>query len=97
MRAAASDLPLTFDDVSLAVGATTILDRLNLTIGPGAPTLILGPNGSGKTFFLWLCMGLACLMVGVVTWGGWMDEGSGCRAILFQKPIMLHQIGRSHV
>ena len=57
MRAAPSDLPLTFDDVSLTAGATTILDRVSLTIGPGAPTLILGPNGSGKTSLLRLCMG----------------------------------------
>ncbi len=48
MRAPASDLPLVLDDVSLQAGATTILDRLNLTIAPGAPTLIVGPNGAGQ-------------------------------------------------
>src|SRR5690606_17220243 len=73
MRAARSDLPLSFGDVSLTVGATTILDRLNLTIGPGAPTLILGPNGSGKTSLLRLCMGLASPSRGAVSWGGRTD------------------------
>ena len=88
MRAARSDLPLSFGDVSLTVGATTILDRLNLTIGPGAPTLILGPNGSGKTSLLRLCMGLASPSRGAVSWGGRTDggperprRGVGCRRV----------------
>ena len=57
MRAPSSDLPLVLDGVSLRAGATVILDRLNLTITPGAPTLIVGPNGAGKTTLLRLFMG----------------------------------------
>jgi branched-chain amino acid transport system ATP-binding protein len=49
MRGPSSDLPLVLDAVSLQRGATMILDRLSLTIVPGAPTLIVGPNGAGKT------------------------------------------------
>ena len=97
MRAAPSDLPLAFDDVSLSVGATTILDRLNLTIGPGAPTVILGPNGSGKTSLLRLCMGLVGPTEGVVSWGGRADSGPGRRAILFQKPVMLRRSAAANV
>lgn len=97
MRAAASDLPLTFDDVSLTVGATTIVERLNLTIGPGAPTLILGPNGSGKTSLLRLGMGLVSPSFGNVTWGGRADGGPGRRAILFQKPVMLRRSAAANV
>jgi tungstate transport system ATP-binding protein len=97
MRAARSDLPLFFGDVSLTVGATTILDRLNLTIGPGAPTLILGPNGSGKTSLLRLCMGLASPSRGAVSWGGRTDGGPERRAILFQKPVMLRRSAAANV
>ena len=97
MRAVSSDLPLAFDDVSLAAGATTILERVNLTIGPGAPTLILGPNGSGKTSLLRLCMGLAKPSGGRVTWGGRTDGGPGRRAILFQKPVMLRRSAAANV
>ena len=97
MRAARSDLPLSFSDVSLTVGATTILDRLNLTIGPGAPTLILGPNGSGKTSLLRLCMGLASPSRGAVSWGGRTDGGPERRAILFQKPVMLRRSAAANV
>jgi tungstate transport system ATP-binding protein len=97
MRATASDLPLVFDDVSLAAGATIILDRLNLTIGPGAPTLVVGPNGSGKTSLLRLCMGLLGPSRGAVSWGGRTDGGPGRRAILFQKPVMLRRSAAANV
>jgi tungstate transport system ATP-binding protein len=97
MRAAASDLPLVLDDVSLTAGATTILDRISLTIGPGAPTLVVGPNGSGKTSLLRLCMGLLRPSRGVVMWGGRMDGGPGRRAILFQKPVMLRRSAAANV
>lgn len=97
MRAAPSDLPLIFDDVSLTAGATTILERVNLTIGPGAPTLILGPNGSGKTSLLRLCMGLVEPSKGAVTWGGRTDAGPERRAILFQKPVMLRRSAAANV
>ncbi|MGK9283483.1 ATP-binding cassette domain-containing protein [Sinorhizobium meliloti] len=91
MRAAASNLPLIFDDVSLSAGATTILDRISLTIGLGAPTFVLGPNGAGKTSLLRLCMGLLGPSRGVVSWGGRIDAGPERRAILFQKPVMLRR------
>jgi tungstate transport system ATP-binding protein len=97
MRAAASDLPLVLDDVSLTAGATTMLDRISLTIGPGAPTLVVGPNGSGKTSLLRLCMGLLRPSRGVVMWGGRMDGGPGRRAILFQKPVMLRRSAAANV
>ena len=97
MRAAASDLPLVLDDVSLTAGATTMLDRISLTIGPGAPTLVVGPNGSGKTSLLRLCMGLLRPSRGAVTWGGRMDDGPGRRAILFQKPVMLRRSAAANV
>lgn len=97
MRAAASDLPLAFDAVSLSAGATTILDRVSLTIGPGAPTLVVGPNGSGKTSLLRLCMGLVEPSRGAVTWGGRRDAGPGRRAILFQKPVMLRRSAAANI
>ncbi len=97
MRAAKSDLPLAFDDVSLTAGAATILDRVNLMIRPGAPTLVLGPNGSGKTSLLRLCMGLAMPSAGSVSWGGRTDGGPGRRAILFQKPVMLRRTAAANV
>ena len=97
MRAPASDLPLVLDDVSLQAGATTILDRLNLTIAPGAPTLIVGPNGAGKTSLLRLCMGLDAPSSGRISWGGRTERAMTRRAILFQRPVMLRRTAAANV
>jgi tungstate transport system ATP-binding protein len=97
MRAPTSDLPLVLDDVSLQAGATAILNRLSLTITPGAPTLIVGSNGAGKTTLLRLCMGLAAPSSGRVTWGGRTDRAPLRRAILFQRPVMLRRTTAANV
>jgi tungstate transport system ATP-binding protein len=91
MRAPTSDLPLVLNDISLDAGETPILRHLNLTIARGAPTLIVGPNGSGKTSLLRLCMGLARPSAGSITWGGRADAGPLRRAIVFQRPVMLRR------
>ncbi|MGB3391247.1 MAG: ATP-binding cassette domain-containing protein [Pseudaminobacter sp.] len=91
MRDLSSDLPVRFENVSLRAGATTILDRLNLSITPGAPTLIVGPNGSGKTSLLRLCMGLSVPSEGKISWGGRPALGPGRLAMLFQRPVMLRR------
>jgi len=91
MRAPTSDLPLVLNDVSLDAGDTRILRHLNLTITRGPPTLVVGPNGSGKTSLLRLCMGLARPSAGCITWGGRADAGPVRRAIVFQRPVMLRR------
>src|SRR4051795_9292098 len=97
MRAPFSDLPLVLDRVSLQAGSTTIVDRLNLTIAPGAPTLIVGPNGAGKTSLLRLCMGLDAPTSGYISWGGRADSAMARRAILFQRPVMLRRTTAANV
>ncbi|MER9127715.1 ATP-binding cassette domain-containing protein [Mesorhizobium sp. M0959] len=91
MRDRSSDLPLTFQNVALCAGATKVLDRLSLAITPGAPTFIVGPNGSGKTSLLRLCMGLVAPSEGSVSWGGREAVGPGRLAMLFQRPVMLRR------
>ncbi len=97
MRAPSSDLPLVLDDVSLQAGATPILNRLSLTIVPGAPTLIVGPNGAGKTSLLRLCMGLTAPSTGRISWGGRSNSALTRRAILFQRPVMLRRTTAANV
>ena len=97
MRGPSSDLPLVLDAVSLQRGATMILDRLSLTIVPGAPTLIVGPNGAGKTSLLRLCMGLDAPSSGSVTWGGRENRKPVRRAILFQRPVMLRRTAAANL
>jgi tungstate transport system ATP-binding protein len=91
MRAPASDLPIVFDDVSVVAGAVTILDRISLTLAPGAPTILIGPNGAGKTTLLRLAMGLIRPARGRLTWGGRADITPSLCAIVFQRPVMLRR------
>jgi tungstate transport system ATP-binding protein len=91
MRAPSSDLPIVLTEVSIRCRAVTILDRISLTLAPGAPTVLVGPNGAGKTTLLRLAMGLLQPSKGHVTWGGRVHAVPTQRAIVFQRPVMLRR------
>jgi tungstate transport system ATP-binding protein len=81
-----------FEEVTLAAGSVTLLDRLTLTLGPGAPTVLVGPNGSGKTTLLRAAMGLVQPNAGRIMW-----DGEPRRAIVFQRPVMLRRTAAANV
>ena len=91
MRAMPADLPIRFENVTVRVGAVTVLDRLSLAICPGPPTVLIGPNGSGKTTLQRVAMGLVPASAGRVTWDGVADVPPTRRAIVFQRPVMLRR------
>ncbi|HEY6995127.1 MAG TPA: ATP-binding cassette domain-containing protein [Xanthobacteraceae bacterium] len=91
MRAPATDLPITLEEVSFVAGGVTILDRVSLAIAAGAPTVLIGPNGAGKSTLLRLVMGLIRSSRGRLTWGGRDDASSARRAMVFQRPAMLRR------
>jgi tungstate transport system ATP-binding protein len=91
MRAPVSELPITIEDVSVRTGGVTILDRVSLVLAPGAPTVLVGPNGSGKTSLIRLAMGLIAPTTGRIDWGGRSASDGGRRAIVFQHPVMLRR------
>ena len=96
MRAPLSELPVTFEQVSLRVGAVDVVRDLGLGLAPGAPTVLLGPNGSGKSTLLRLAMGLVAPTSGRVSWGG--REAPGERlAMVFQRPVMLRRSAAANV
>ena len=81
MRAPAADLPIVLEEVSVVARGVTILDRIALTLTPGAPTVLIGPNGAGKTTLMRLAMGLISPTRGRVTWGGREQVAPTHRAI----------------
>jgi tungstate transport system ATP-binding protein len=97
MRAPATDLPVTLTDVTVVAGAVTILDRISMTIAPGAPTVLIGPNGSGKTTLLRVAMGLVQPTRGRIAWGGREAAPPEKRAIVFQRPAMLRRSAAGNV
>jgi tungstate transport system ATP-binding protein len=96
MRAPMSDLPVSFADVSLRIGAVEIVRDLRLDLGPGAPTVLLGPNGSGKSTLLRLAMGLVAPTRGRIAWGGRATPGERL-AMVFQRPVMLRRTAAANV
>jgi tungstate transport system ATP-binding protein len=90
-------MPLAFEDVQLRAGDVAILDRLSLTVAPGAPTVLIGPNGSGKTTLLRVAMGLVAPTNGRVTWGPERRSAPPRRAIVFQRPVMLRRSVRGNL
>jgi len=91
MRAAASDLPILFEDVCVMIGATPLVAALDLLISAGRPTALVGPNGCGKTTLLRLAMGLIAPTRGRISWGGKPQVNVAKRAIVFQRPVMLRR------
>ncbi len=91
MRAPVSDLPIRFENVTVAAGAVKMLDRVTLTFAAGPPTILIGPNGSGKSTLLRAAMGLIAPSRGLVTWGGRENVPPTRRAIVFQRPAMLRR------
>ena len=96
MRAPASDLPVTFENVSLHVGEAAILDNVSLNLASATPTVLLGPNGSGKSTLLRVAMGLARATSGRITWGGRAQPGERL-AMVFQRPVMLRRTAAANV
>jgi tungstate transport system ATP-binding protein len=97
MRAPASDLPIVLEEVSVVARGVTILDRISLTLAPGAPTVLIGPNGAGKTTLMRLAMGLLAPERGHATWGGRENVAPTHRAIVFQRPVMLRRSAAGNI
>jgi tungstate transport system ATP-binding protein len=97
MRAPTSDLPIGFENITVAAGAVTILDRITLTLVSGPPTILVGPNGSGKSTLLRAAMGLVTPSRGRITWGGREDVPPTRRAIVFQRPAMLRRTASGNI
>jgi tungstate transport system ATP-binding protein len=97
MRAPVSDLPIRFENVTVAAGAVKMLDRVTLTLAAGPPTILIGPNGSGKSTLLRAAMGLIAPSKGLVTWGGREAVPPTRRAIVFQRPAMLRRTASGNI
>lgn len=87
----AAVLPLAFEGVAFAVGAARILAGVDLALKRGGPTVLMGPNGCGKTTLIRLAMGLLAPTEGAIRFAGQAQAPHGSRALVFQKPVMLRR------
>jgi tungstate transport system ATP-binding protein len=82
-------LPLELRGVAYEAGGQRLIADLSLVIDHGPLTVILGPNGSGKTLTLRLCHGLIAPSAGVIRWAGAAIPPH--QAMVFQRPVMLRR------
>ena len=80
--------PLRINGLRFAPPGRVVLDGLDLELGGEGISLILGPNGVGKTLLLRLIAGLLAPSAGQIDWAG-KAQPDGRLAMVFQQPMML--------
>ena len=84
-------LPLTLTDVVLRRGGRAILGPISLTLAGEGISIVMGPNGSGKTSLLRAMHGLERVNEGAVRWQGPPDAVRAAQAFVFQTPILMRR------
>lgn len=84
-------LPLTLQSVELRRGGRTILGPVSLTLDGEGITMVIGPNGSGKTSLLRAMHGLERISRGRLIWQGAPDRVRLAQAFVFQAPILMRR------
>jgi tungstate transport system ATP-binding protein len=80
--------PLQIADLRFQPNGRAILDGLDLELSGEGISVVLGPNGTGKTLLLRLLAGLLPPDSGSIRWGG-AAQPDGRLAMVFQQPMLL--------
>lgn len=91
MRAPDSILPLRTAGLGFSAGGVEILSDVALKIEAGAPTLLIGANGAGKSVLLRLLHGLLTPSAGRVLWACPTVKAARHQAMVFQRPVLLRR------
>lgn len=83
--------PVTLTGAQTRRHGTTLVGPLDLTLGGTGTTVVIGPNGSGKTSFLRLLHGAARCTSGSIRWACETAEARHHQAFVFQRPVMLRR------
>jgi tungstate transport system ATP-binding protein len=77
--------------LGFSAGGAEILRDVSLKITAGAPTLLIGANGAGKSVLLRLLHGLLKPSAGRVFWAMPTDYAARRQAMVFQRPVLLRR------
>jgi len=91
MRAPHSILPLSAEGLGFSAGGVEILRDVSLKITAGAPTLLIGANGAGKSVLLRVLHGLLKPSAGRVFWAMPTEHAARRQAMVFQRPVLLRR------
>ncbi|MEL7255502.1 MAG: ATP-binding cassette domain-containing protein [Pseudomonadota bacterium] len=83
--------PLTVEGAKTSRRGTVLVGPVDLDIDGQGTTVVVGPNGSGKTSLLALLHGTNRLTGGQITWNAPMEEARAAQAFVFQRPVMLRR------
>lgn len=84
--------PLVLKNAVVRVRGNHLLGPVSSTIAGDGISIVLGPNGSGKTTFLKLLHGLERCREGRIEWGKMQrDTAVQCQSYVFQSPILLRR------
>lgn len=90
-------MSVTLDQAVIMRRGTRVLGPIDLTLDGAGFTIVLGPNGSGKTSLLKVLHGVERLSGGAVTWSVAHRDAREAQAYVFQKPIMLRRSVRQNL
>ncbi|MEM6586935.1 MAG: ATP-binding cassette domain-containing protein [Pseudomonadota bacterium] len=83
--------PLTVRAAKTARRGTVLVGPVDLEMSGEGTTVVVGPNGSGKTSLLTLLHGTNRLTAGEITWSLPMEDARAAQAFVFQRPVMLRR------
>lgn len=86
-----SILPLRLEAAELRRGGKRLVGPVDLEIGADGLTIVIGPNGSGKTSLLRLMHGLDRAAGGAVIWAAPEERARTRQAYVFQTPIVMRR------
>lgn len=86
-------LPCTARGLRFVAGGKPIIDNVDITLEQGPITMIMGPNGSGKTVLVRLLHGMLEPTGGEILWSGApvCEENRKRQAMVFQNPVLLRR------
>ncbi len=83
--------PLTVTAAEARRRGKRLIGPVDLRLEEQGLTVVIGPNGSGKTSLLGLLHGTVRLAAGDVSWQVPTDEARKVQAFVFQRPVMLRR------
>ena len=84
-------LPLRLEKVGLRKRGKWLLQDVTFDVRSNGITIVMGPNGCGKTTLLRLMHGLLRPRTGQIVWNVALEDARQRQAFVFQTPVMLRR------